>query len=168
MEQVETGFILDAIKRELELSDWEKDFMNDGIESRRVYLGTVFALYPSGKYYMPWACSNLDVCNDCNGSGQELTLRSILQGVKQAIRWTFTRTYYTIKRGEWKLSIYRNIAYLHASCGNCGGTGSREAYLDQLWREQVELELDTIGAYLESGEGDPCDLFATQSRDIVS
>ena len=24
-----------------------------------VFLGTVFALTPSGKYYMPWACSNV-------------------------------------------------------------------------------------------------------------
>ena len=33
------------------------------------FLGTVFALCPSGKYYTPWANSNVESCNRCKGKG---------------------------------------------------------------------------------------------------
>jgi hypothetical protein len=46
------------------------------------------------------------------------------------------------------------------TCTYCEGHGSREAFLDECWREQAETELEQIGAWLEHGEGDPCDLFA--------
>lgn len=35
----------------------------------QAYLGTVFALTPSGKYYMPFACSNVVSCPECGGDG---------------------------------------------------------------------------------------------------
>lgn len=53
-----TGLKFDAIKVELEKAEWEQDEEPDR-EVRRIFLGTVFALAPSGKYYMPWACSNV-------------------------------------------------------------------------------------------------------------
>ena len=33
------------------------------------FLGTVFALCPSGKYYLPFACSNVETCPRCKGNG---------------------------------------------------------------------------------------------------
>ena len=33
------------------------------------YVGTVFNMTPSGKYYLPWACSNVDPCTRCKGQG---------------------------------------------------------------------------------------------------
>ena len=35
------------------------------------YMGSCLSLAPSGKYYMPWACSNLDPCEFCDGEGKE-------------------------------------------------------------------------------------------------
>lgn len=35
----------------------------------QAYLGTVFALTPSGKYYTPWANSNVESCSECDGDG---------------------------------------------------------------------------------------------------
>jgi hypothetical protein len=54
-------FDLDAIRRELDKQQWEPDYQDDPERSevRRVFLGTVFALVPSGKFYTPWACSNV-------------------------------------------------------------------------------------------------------------
>ena len=43
--------------------DWD----NNVIASE--FLGTVFALTPSGKYYPPWANSNVDPCPRCKGTG---------------------------------------------------------------------------------------------------
>jgi hypothetical protein len=59
----------------------------------------------------------------------------------------------------------RCMRFLPRTCPHCDGIGSREAYLDELWRNKVEEELGRLDAYLISGEGDPCDLFVEQSRD---
>ena len=34
-----------------------------------VFAGTVFGLTPSGKYYLPWASSNVESCPRCKGQG---------------------------------------------------------------------------------------------------
>ena len=34
-----------------------------------VFVGTVFFLTPSGKYYLPWASSNVEPCSRCKGEG---------------------------------------------------------------------------------------------------
>ena len=34
-----------------------------------VFVGTVFGLTPSGKYYTPWANSNVEPCPRCKGEG---------------------------------------------------------------------------------------------------
>lgn len=67
----------------------------DGIFVYREYLGTVFSLYPSGKYYQPFACGNVS---------------------------------------------------------------ETEAEWDSNWFETLEKHLNKYDAWIESGEGDPCDL----------
>jgi hypothetical protein len=62
-----TGIDWESVVAELSSQEWED--VELGIQERQVFLGTVFALYPSGKYYTPWACSNLDPCEDCGGKG---------------------------------------------------------------------------------------------------
>ena len=61
-----------------------------------IFLGTVFALTPSGKYYMPWACSNVT---------------------------------------------------------------EEEANKDEAWFEALEAVASEYDGWVESGEGDPCDIF---------
>lgn len=92
---------IEGIRDEMETSAWEE--VEPGRQERRVFLGTVMALYPSGKYYMPFACSNI-----------------------------------TEEEGD----------------------------KDQEWREAVEEDFTALGYSLENGDGDPCDLFAVESRDI--
>lgn len=72
---------------------------DSGNRIKFVFLGSVLALVPSGKYYQPWASGN--VTED-------------------------------------------------------------EAEKDEAWYEQAEAELASIGASLESGQGDACDLFAVK------
>lgn len=60
------------------------------------YLGDVFSLTPSGKYYQPYACSNVS---------------------------------------------------------------ENEAKLDELWFEALDNIAKMFDGWIESGEGDPCDLF---------
>lgn len=44
-----------------------QDGFYDGEKVQLTFLGTVVALAPSGKYYTPWASSNLKLCPKCNG-----------------------------------------------------------------------------------------------------
>lgn len=119
-DQVETGFDLESIYEELDREPWQDSYSDpDYQEEKLVYLGSVFVLCPSGKYYMPWACSNVDPCEACHGHG----------------------------------------------CDYCGDMGSREAFLDAIWYDKAESELETIGAFLQNGEGDPTDIFAVRVRD---
>ncbi len=66
--QVETGFILKAIREELDSVEWEDRFGDEG-QQRSVFLGTVFSLTPSGKFYTPFANSNVERCPQCCGDG---------------------------------------------------------------------------------------------------
>lgn len=55
--KMETGLSNEGIRKALDQEEWiqvERDR-----EERTIYIGTVFNLTPSGKYYMPWACSNV-------------------------------------------------------------------------------------------------------------
>ena len=48
----------DQVERELAKECNEAEDM-DGNRCAELYIGSVFALTPSGKYYMPWACGNV-------------------------------------------------------------------------------------------------------------
>ena len=97
---MEIGLNAQEIRELLDQEEWQ-DTDDPMRQERCIFLGTVFQLYPSGKYYMPWACSNVT---------------------------------------------------------------EEEAEQDEEWREAVEAALDEHGMYLTSGEGDPCDVFASESR----
>jgi hypothetical protein len=93
-----TELNFEAIRKELDKAEWEPCEDEDG-RVRRVFLGTRMALCPSGKYYTPFACSNVT---------------------------------------------------------------DEEAEADEEWYERVKAGLESLGASLESGDGDPCDLFAVE------
>ena len=103
------------------------DWQNESIMIASLFLGTVFSLSPSGKYYLPFACSNVDLCPRCHGTG------------------------HTTNGKE---------------CTWCCGLGSREAWLDQLWQEEIDRIAGRFGLFVFSGEGDPCDLFVGMSQDV--
>ena len=162
-------FDLEDVRAELDAEEWEDD--SDGYcQTRRIYIGTVFSLVPSGKYYTPWANSNVDACPCCHGKGT-------LPGHKSArIRKRNQKRYENMLRLGFKNgraysirhSAVRNAAHdrWQKVCSVCGGLGSKEAHEDEMWYDQAEEELSSINCSLESGDGDPCDLFITECRDI--
>jgi len=170
-------FDLAALKSELERAEVEPD---DNVSVRRVYLGSVFALLPSGKYYTPYANSNVDPCMICRGTGHTLAKYAcqICNGRGKRDIATIALTWHeTLSQCVARLAkdyainddmtidcpSCHGAGKRYNDCPHCGGTGSREAYLDQNWYDDAEEELATIGAFLTSGEGDPCDLFAVMS-----
>lgn len=48
-------------------SDYAPGYLEEGSECRSICMGTVFTIMPSGKYYMPWARSNVEPCPRCKG-----------------------------------------------------------------------------------------------------
>jgi len=172
---------IQSIVESMESSDWEDTFDGDRQE-RRVFLGTVFSLTPSGKYYLPFACSNVEPCPRCKGSGSVGAHRSLRVRKRNQARLDWSRRprqqakHRARRERNARLGLpARNSFFFdwktwqrHAhgvTCDFCGGCGSREAYLDEQWNEEAEAELNEVGYSLCGGEGDPCDLFAVESRD---
>lgn len=121
-------FNLDLLKTELDNAEIEEDMF--GNRGQSVYLGTVFNLYPSGKYYMPWASSNVEVCESC------------------------------AKANDGPCDE-------RSPCVPPEGYDGEEPYhcevcKDMAWLKAALAELESIGAYLIPGDGDPCDLFANR------
>ena len=62
-------------ERQIKAWDWPqivsdaRSHLDDGEPVGMTYLGSVFTIMPSGKYYMPFACGNLDPCPHCKGHG---------------------------------------------------------------------------------------------------
>lgn len=99
----------------------------------QLYLGSVMGLLPSGKYYMPFACSNVEVCETCAAAGHVPCTEE--NPCKHQDDSEDTEEYHC------------------------------EACQDARWREQAENELESIDAYLVSGEGDPTDLFVRKEAE---
>jgi hypothetical protein len=122
---METGVNWDVVKEEMAQVPWEPTFDDDG-EDRRVYLGTVMALYPSGKFYTPFAHGNVEICEACAKAGD-------------------------------------------VPCDEtspCSGDDCCEACRDAKYRAALESEADEHGFFIESGEGDPCDIFVVEHREV--
>jgi len=203
MATIEHGFNMARVRELLDSEDWESDDALGGDQVRRLYLGTVFQLTPSGKYYMPFACSNVMGCATCHGTGKVFP-RSLKRRTHKKMLARHARvmrkfdalygdapaTYAgsdsdtrpgmpslvkawrpTNKRAAFAFIDRQPAAYrlrylgIGAQCLACGGNGSREAHLDELWREKAEKAFEDLGISLEAGDGDPCDLFACEYRD---
>ena len=172
-ESVQLGFDPQWVKGQLESEEWEE--YDEFVHVKRIYLGTVFALCPSGKYYTAWANSNVKRCHLCNGEGSvanihhdpklfefwQQTDRDIRQNVINTFGFFHgngwpTETIDILEKTQAFVDLYRDKII----CPQCVGLGSSEAYLDQIWWEKAEKLYDQFGYSIESGEGDPCDIFA--------
>lgn len=154
------------IRASLDSEPWEESEDDNEVEVRRIFLGTIFALTPSGKFYSPFACSNVAGCDSCGGTGSVLTVKR-----RTRTKWVNARVRERrlFEKRQWSGQIraiaWRNYAKTTRSCTACGGLGSREAHQDEVWREYADALCESIGAHLENGEGDSCDLFVVECRD---
>lgn len=184
--RIETGIDWDSVRAEMDAEPWRdrSEWEGDGQE-RRVYLGSVFSLMPSGKYYTPFACSNVDPCPVCEGSGNVKIRQSKRRAARMRIRARRIdrqcgRILATAKTGWMNIpepqktrfrklrdeqARYEQISGAEKTCPRCAGLGSAEAHDDEVFRELLEEEAESHGFGIESGEGDPCDLFVVEYRD---
>lgn len=174
--KIETHINWDEIARRMADADFEPH-PDGGGYSRRVWLGTVFNWYPSGKYYLPFACSNVEPCPTCQGHGdlpnpaQDAVIHAAAAQFAQWLVVEIMAAYGPWAGGAWDqllaeglndVRAIQNLSQPEVTCVTCEGCGSEEAYHDDLWREQVEVEADARGYGFEHGENDPCDLFIVE------
>lgn len=119
-------FDLKVIQTQLNGEEPEFDEENN-MWTKHIYIGSVMSLLPSGKYYMPFACSNVEICEVCKQAGHVPCTED--DPCKHQDDSEDTEEYHC------------------------------EACKDARWFEQADEELNSIGAYMFSGEGDPTDLF---------
>ena len=148
-----------AVKAELESQKWEPSIYDPNIEERSTYLGGL--INPSGKYYTPWAYSNLDPCPRCAGTGiaKMIPCRVCKGSLIRPLNSAFfpgNPCYCANHEAPGKESV---------ECSWCDGSGSREAALDARFWERLEQEADSLGLSIEAGEGDPCDTFLAEYRE---
>ena len=155
----------------------------------RYYVGSVFGLLPSGKFYMPYACSNLKPCPACGGSGQTSKLydceycaatgkryvseiASIRDEPYSETRQFLARDHEILsdnppeqQRGEYIVCpVCHGSGKRPHDCEHCGGLGSREAWEDETWYNAIHEIANQYGLWLEAGEGAPCDLFLCMAK----
>ena len=144
-------------------------------------LGTVMGLSPSGKYYTPFASSNVEPCPGCNGKGRipnpqaDARVFDIAFKLKGELISELVKQYGS-PRECWPSSLVLFEEYFNKtmnmtndtiSCPACDGVGSIEARDDEEWSEDLETVAQEYGLSIESGEGDPCDLFAVLIREVA-
>lgn len=167
---IKTGIRWDRVKALVEAEDWEDDPDGDG-QSRQIFIGTVFNLAPSGKYYTPWACSNLDPCPVCGGTRKGRGHRKRRVRARAAKRYLKLLAWGTKHPGNRRTiaqARVRRRALVLAGldgCGRCDGLGSAEAADDQVFWEKMEAEAEDHGLFVTGGEGDPCDVLVGEYRD---
>lgn len=149
-------FDLKTLQTELDASEIFEDEEENRYQS--IYLGSSYNVMPSGKYYLPFAHSNLNICEKCDGSGQIDNPKGKTKSYNRAERQIkilikkLSDTYWNMPEGyRNRLDLLRKRkAYYkpYIQCPICGGCGFPEAYQDELWTTRAEKELESINAYL--------------------
>jgi Archaea-specific RecJ-like exonuclease, contains DnaJ-type Zn finger domain len=137
---------------------------------------------PSGKFYMPFAYSNLDSCKSCNGTGinsRKVESCHICNGtgkrylkdcekfpaILEWIKKDSIPVYDDFMGKYFICNLCQGKRYNSTTCKQCGGLGSNEAYNDQEFFSALDDIAEKHGGYITSGEGDPCDTYFCMSID---
>lgn len=169
-------------KAEIEAWDWEglkKEAIDnacivDDQKEGTSFLGTVFSIFPSGKYYTPYANSNVESCPKCKGKGEiknrqyNIDKHSWFDTIEKHIRSETMLKWGEFYDKQWPKEIAFVIASLDNAinhykqmkeCPVCHGIGSLEAYQDECFQKALEEVASENDMYIFNGEGDPCDVF---------
>lgn len=146
------------------------DFVNGQIV-KEVYIGTTFNIMPSGKFYTPWAKSNIDPCPLCKGTGEVVNLNGLgsiydhAWEIEKDLIWVMNlkKSRYDEMPVEWRTQIdaaryIQKVNEPDSVCPKCHGHGSREVYEDTVFQETLEKVLEMHDCYLTNSEGCASDI----------
>lgn len=146
-------------------------------------LGSVFSLTPSGKFYAPFACSNVMGCARCKGTGKvknrradaakyaaadarnaELLADLLANHGPYAARGWPTDKAEALEASRKEAAQYQPTL----TCTWCDGMGSHEAAMDNDWQIALEQVAEKHGLYVYGPEGsDGCDVWVSDPRSPV-
>ena len=154
---------MNVVVKELDSCEPYEDPDNEGQWLQTMYLGSILNLTPSGKVYYPFACSNVMGCPCCKGTGEiknKHRRKKTIARLNKTFRlmWPTTHNIEKLQKMRKQIDWWKPIL----ECPECAGTGSLEARLDQDWQEQLERELETIGAWHHESEDDGCDVMISR------
>ena len=151
------------------------DETNDQIV-REVYFGNVLDIYPSGKYYTPFARSNVEPCPKCHGEGtiKNIGYDAATYEATAALEQKYLRDmrrrgkHYNIMPKQWQreMDLIRQVIRMvepKIECPCCYGVGSREAYEDQVFTRYFEEYLAERDIYITASDGNGCDMIVGTS-----
>jgi len=137
------------------------------------FLGSVFSLTPSGKFYMPFACSNVMGCRRCKGTGSvnnrkgsevvynaldaacTVLLHKLWETEGMAVAWSDEAKARMAKAREERDQYRASL-----TCTWCRGSGSHEAAMDEDWQEALTRVAGEHGLVPAAPEGaDGCDVW---------
>lgn len=159
----------DTYKREIRQGfKWER-IKSLAREEGDVWLGTIFALTPSGKVYAPFACSNVMGCKRCGGAGEvknrkadPVARAAASERAAELLNHLFAN-YGPAFDGRWpedmraELQDAREVAFANKEahvCSWCSGTGSHEAAKDTDWWAALEAVVREQGLCVGRAYGD--------------
>jgi hypothetical protein len=134
-----------------------------------VWLGTVFALTPSGKVYAPWASSNVMGCKHCKGTGSivnhkaDAATYAAADALNAELLADLLANHGPWFAGAWPadkreaLEASRLTAAKHTptlTCSWCNGNGSHEAAKDEDWWEALQHVAKSHGLIVGRWDGE--------------
>ena len=144
------------------------------------YVGNVCTITPSGKYYTAFAASNVDTCELCAGTGRipnpnyDPDVFAIAEECQTELSARLTKCRCNIVHAI-KSDLYTNLnaafrAVVLAKhqtaktmvCPHCGGHGSRDVYLDEVFWDGVDRLCAANNVIITNGEGSATDVFITR------
>ncbi len=162
-----------ALVAECEANVCEND---DGDPVGMSYLGSVMSLVPSGKYYTPFASSNVDACEKCSGEGSipnpnsDPARHEILTSRVQDLIGPLLKEHGA--HPNWPAEEKEKVEKARAGqeeckptldCETCGCLGSEEAFKDQEWYEALGEVAESHDCYYTEGDGCATDLYIGMS-----
>jgi hypothetical protein len=141
------------------------------------YVGNVCTITPSGKYYTAFAASNVDTCELCAGTGRipnpnydpdifvmaeecQIDLSARLTKCQCSGEQAIESDLYTnLNVAFTAVVLTKHRTAKTMMCPHCGGHGSRDVYLDEVFWAEVDRLCAANNVIITNGEGSATDVF---------
>jgi hypothetical protein len=157
---------IDKYTRQIESFNWSR-IKSEAHEEGYAFLGSVFSITPSGKFYMPFACSNVMGCKRCRGTGSVKRRAGNAERLAEAqsrLDAIDLRGIIAAHGGyaQWPESVRAEVDAARAvvesakttrQCEWCGGSGSHEAAQDEDWWDALAVVAKRHGLFVGGPDG---------------
>ncbi len=157
---------IDKYTRQIEKGNWSRIKAEARAEGY-AFLGSVFSLTPSGKFYAPFACSNVAGCKKCRGTGSVKRRAGNAEALAEAqsrLDAIDIRAIVDAHGGytSWPESVRAEVDAARAvvesakttrQCEWCSGLGSHEAAQDEDWWAALETVAHAHGLFVGGPDG---------------